>query len=128
MLKATIENDSAKQAEYLTGINKKYGAKAILRSDTINMNSEEILKKVKSLGHSLKEALVKDQSKSSVKDLETSILSLNSPFEQLAEWVDSIEKIDDSNFHDVYSFLVCFGLPAYPVKFENNNAVQMDPF
>jgi len=37
MLKVSVENDSAKQAEYLTGFNKKYSAKAIIKADTINL-------------------------------------------------------------------------------------------
>jgi len=131
MLKATVDNNSAKQADYLTGINKKYGSKAVLRSDTISVTHQEVLDQLKSIKDKLILAIENDKNridKNLTDNHESSILSLNNALEELEEWVSNIDNIKESDFNDIYSLLVCFGFPAYSVKFEHNNAVQMDPF
>ncbi|CAH6419199.1 2-5 RNA ligase superfamily [uncultured virus] len=126
LLKATVEDSSAKQAEFLTGINKKYGDKAVLRADTINITPQQVLTQITELRDKLKIGLEKDANGGKVED--QSLLSLNTPLEQVEEWIQIINEIQGREFNDIYSLLVCFGLAAYPVKFEHNNAVQMDPF
>ena len=130
LLKVAVDNDSAKQAEYLTGINKKYAGKAVIKADVINVKPTEVVDQLKLLKDKLQQSLAKDKAllQDHSKDLSQSILSLNNPVEQLSEWLDTINNIDNNDFTDVYSLLVCFGFPAYVVKFDNNNAVQMDPF
>jgi hypothetical protein len=120
-LLATIENNSAKQAEYLTGINKKYAAKALARSSTAEVSLKQIYDDIVKIGNSLS-TLPTD-----AKESEMSILSLSTPIEQCTEWMTVKEKKLDE-FEDEYSFLVFCGFIGYPVKFEHNNAVQMDPF
>lgn len=127
LLKAKVEDSSAKQAEFLTGINKKYGDKAILRADTINITPQQVLTQLTQLKSRLESNITKDtENKAPVED--QSILSLNTPVEQVQEWVQVIDEINSREFNDIYSLLVCFGISAYPAKFEHNNAVQMDPF
>lgn len=130
MLKASVENNSAKQAEYLTGFNKKYASKALVRSDILDITHQEVLTQIKNIKQELVEAIEKDKKLAETRkeDPECSILSLNNAFEQLSEWLTSLDNIVDTDFNDIYSLLVCFGFSAYPVKFDNNNAVQMDPF
>jgi hypothetical protein len=123
-LLVTIENNSAKQAEYLTGINKKYASKAINRAETLQITPEQILTQMVKLGEKMKVSL---DSRSGLVDLASSLLSLNTPVEQYAEWITIGDK-SLSDFQNVYAFLVYCGFPAYPVKFQHNNAVQMDPF
>lgn len=129
LLKASVENNSAKQAEYLDGFTKKYSAKAVLKSNTVNVSCQEVLKQLKDNKDTLLEALNKDkQLLQNNAEYECSFLSLNNAFEQLNEWVNAIETATEGDFPDIYSLLVCFGFSAYPVQFEKNNAVQMDPF
>ncbi|CAH6419193.1 2-5 RNA ligase superfamily [uncultured virus] len=127
LLKAKVEDSSAKQAEFLTGINKKYGDKAILRADTINTTPQQILTRLIELRDKLGSALDRDR-ENKVSSEDHSLLSLNTPIEQIEEWIEAINDINGREFNDIYSLLVCFGFAAYPVKFEHNNAVQMDPF
>ena len=42
-VRATIQNTSSAQASYLTGMSKKYTAKAVLRAGTVNITTTEIL-------------------------------------------------------------------------------------
>jgi 2'-5' RNA ligase len=125
-LQANIANDSAKQAEYLTGFNKKYASKAIIKSDLINVSLNDIINQIENIQNQLKLSLTDDKQKKNSMGLteETSLLSLNTPTEQLEEWLT----YDLTQFTDVYSLLVYFGFSCYPVKFVHNNAVQMDPF
>jgi len=88
----------------------------------LDVTSEDVLRQLQAFIGEFKEALAKDRERLKDKELDISILSLNNPWEQLNEWVEGPQ------FTDVYSLLVCFGFPAYPVRFAHNNAVQMDPF
>ena len=126
-LRATVENSSAKQAEFLTGITRKYGDKAVLRADTIDVTPLQVLAQMTQSQDRLNTSLDKDKCHEDDSGYH-SILSLNTPREQLQEWPQVISEINDREFSDIYSLLVCFGFAAYPVKFEHNNAVQMDPF
>ena len=122
-LLVSIENDSSKQAQFLIGMNKKYSTKAVIRADTINITVNDVIEEIKKFVLELIDALKKDNRGHESK---TSILSLNNAFEQLEEWVTVLE--DDIDYQDIYSVLVAFGIFGYSVKFQQNNAVQMDPF
>jgi hypothetical protein len=121
LLKATVEDSSAKQAAFLTGITKKYSGKAILNSKTIQMSPQEVLSQIVKLQDDLQKYSGKNTN-------ERSIFSLNNPLEQIKEWLSVLNDIKNEEFNNIYSLLVCFGFSGYPVKFEHNNAVQMDPF
>lgn len=118
-LRATVSNDSAQQAEYLSGFTKKFASKAVLRSNTVSISLDDVLDEITALIPKLKEEL----NQCNFSD-DTSLLSLNTSKEQLEEWLD----FDCNQFTDIYSLLVYFGFSCYPVKFEHTNAVQMDPF
>lgn len=129
MLCVQVQNNSAEQAAYLTGMKKKYAAKAILKADTLNISPTEALDQVRALKKDLELALAKDRSRIKEADgAPESILSLNNAFDELSQWVATIEKGMDVDFVDMYSLLVAFSFPAYSVQFDQNNAVQMDPF
>lgn len=132
-----LENDSSKQAQYLTGINKKYSAKAVIRAGTMDKSVQDIIREidlilnpiVKHAESSMISSAKNDNDNDNDNQNEntsTSILSLNTAAEQLAEWRDSLKSLDDST--DIYDILVAFGIVGYSVKFQHNNAVQMDPF
>ncbi len=124
-LRATLQNTSFAQAAYLTGMNKKYAAKACLRADTINTSVAEIFAKLqKDILPKLIKALPLDSIET--KNEQTSILSCNTAKEQLQDWVTILESANIAIFENVYSLLVAFGFVGYPVKFHQNNAVQMD--
>lgn len=129
MLNAVVENDSSKQAEYLNGINKKYGAKAVLKANTMNISHDEVLNQLKAIKPELILAVENDKKlcNSSVTH-DSSILSLNNALEEFEQWVSNLDTMTNADFDDIYSLLVCFGFPAYCVEFEHTNAVQMDPF
>lgn len=127
-LLTSISNDSAKQAAYLTGINKKYSGKAVIRSGKMDVSYKDVLTEMKKLRDKLKTALENDRNPDIQGNLDTSILSMNNCYEQLEEWLETIDNLEELEFTDIYSLLVCFGFPAYSVKFDHNNAVQMDPF
>ena len=127
----TISNNSANQAEYLTGITKKYAAKAVMNSNTIGTTPEQIVNNIMKYKQQICDSLDKDiefLKKRKDDEIESSILSLNNPYEQLLEWKNVIENPDDTMYNDIYAVLVALGFPAYSVKFQQNNAVQMDPF
>lgn len=119
MLKSSISNNSAQQAEYLTGITKKFANKAVLRSDTVSVSMNDVLNEIEKLRDDLMQNLQDMEDND-----ETSLLSLNTAREQLEEWLN----FDRNQFDNIYSLLVYFGFTCYPVEFEHNNAVQMDPF
>lgn len=118
-LKANVSNNSAQQADYLTGFNRKFAGKAVIRSDMVSVSLREVLDDIEGIRDKLIQAL-----ESTPDGEETSLLSLNTSKEQLQEWLT----FDRSQFTDIYSLLVYFGFSCYPVEFEHNNAVQMDPF
>lgn len=129
LLLAETSNDSSKQASYLNGFNKKFASKAILKADTISVTVDDVLKELESIKDDLQKALSEDIRSKYCSELDDNLadrsaLSLNSPLEQLDEWLS----FDPKDFTDIYSLLVYFGFTCYPVKFCNNNAVQMDPF
>ena len=119
----TVENNSAKQAEYLTGINKKYATKAINRTDMTDVSLVDVFNDVNKTAGEIEK--IKGPEIEHNNDL--SLLSLNTPQEEYDEWLSIKErKLDD--FDNVYAFLAFCGYSGYPVKFQHNNAVQMDPF
>ena len=124
-LLVTIENNSAKQAEYLTGINKKYASKAISRSATADISIDQIYNDIVKIANNM--TTLNDDINTNNKMNDTSILSLETPLEQCKEWLAIKEKKVDE-FDNEYSFLVFAGFIGHPIKFEHNNAVQMDPF
>ena len=116
-----INNSSATQAEYLTGINKKFASKAILRSKVFDKTDQQVNKEILNSKDDM--ILCSDLYENTD---ECSFLSLLSPKEQLSEWIDSYNLLDETT--DIYSKLVLFGFPGYPVEFFRNNAVQMDAY
>jgi hypothetical protein len=127
MLIANIQNDSAKQAEYLKGINNKYSGKAMARAGTVDVTVDQVSQKILSSKKKIEDALMDDQKMLEEKDTESSILSMNNAHEELFEWIRILND-KDMQFDSIYSLLVCFGFPAVPVEFVHTNAVQMDPF
>ena len=127
LLDITLSNDSSKQAEYLIGITKKFAGKAVIRADTVGITPQQVLVDLKSIKDELIKALTEDQETASkISNPDSSILSLNTPYEELYEWIDTMDSIEELS--DIYSILVAFGFPCYSVKFQHNNAVQMDSF
>lgn len=128
MLKVTVENDSSKQAEYLTGMTKKYAAKAVIKSGIIDVTPSEVVNKLVAMKSQLQNSVNLDKQLIGNKEVGCSILSLCTPLEQLEDWLNTLNSDNIKDMTDIYSVLIGFGFPAYPVKFEHNNAVQMDPF
>ena len=122
-LMAKVGNDSRSQAAYLDGIDRKYAAKAVARSSTVTITIGDVLKELQNLVPELGE-LLHQEVDYSISAHDSSFLSLNTPREQLQEWTT----FDSDIFTDIYSLLVYFGFSCYPVAFQQNNAVQMDPF
>lgn len=120
----TIENNSAKQAEYLNGITKKFAAKAISRSTLGDVSVEQIYQDLVKIADEM--AMI-PESKQEVKNEGISMISLNTAIEQYQEWL-TIKERKSEEFENEYAFLSFCGFIGYPVLFEHNNAVQMDPF
>ena len=135
-LLATVSNDSQAQAEYLSGIGKKYAAKAVLRAGTDTVTPAEAYAKVAALKERLEAALAAATARraeaaaagTAQQEEQQSLLSLCSAPEQLEEWAGALETLPVESFNDLYSVLAVFGFAAHPVAFDHNNAVQMDPF
>ena len=135
-LLATVSNDSQAQAEYLSGIGKKYAAKAVLRAGTDTVTPAEAYAKVAALKEPLEAALAAATARcaeavaagTAQQEEQQSLLSLCSAPEQLEEWAGALEALPVESFNDLYSLLAVFGFAAHPVAFDHNNAVQMDPF
>jgi len=123
-LRATVQNTSSAQAAYLTGMNKKYAAKAVLRADTVNTSVESVLQKMRE--HILPK-LKAVQSRKVFENAQTSILSCNSAKEQLEDWIAILDN-PNQEFDTIYALLVGFGFVGYPVQFATRDATQMDPF
>lgn len=115
----TVENNSSKQAEYLTGINKKYSTKAINRSNVIDKSQEQIHNEILTIRDNFQESLEQIKPNENI-----SFLSLLNIKEQFEEWNESFDTMTD----DIYSKLILMGFSGYPVSFLNNNAVQMDAY
>uniref|UniRef100_A0A6C0ADT2 Uncharacterized protein n=1 Tax=viral metagenome TaxID=1070528 RepID=A0A6C0ADT2_9ZZZZ len=130
IIKALISKDdtSSKQAQYLNGINKKYASKAIIMNNNFNISHKDILKDLKKMRDELIIALEKDKKNHTNNNIDVSILSMNNCYEQLEEWLDIINNLNESKFKNTYSLLTQFGFPAHSIEFEHNNAVQIDPF
>lgn len=126
-----IENDSGKQAQFLSGMGKKYGSKAVIKAGTIDKNIFDVIDDLIKMISNLEEAIAKDCSlrdKYPNDNIHASILSLNTPLEQYQEWLEQLKNFDRNEYSNIYDVLVSFGLSGYSVKFQHNNAVQMDPF
>lgn len=126
-----IENDSSKQAQFLSGMGKKYGSKAVIKAGTIDKNINDVIDDLTKTTMVLETAIAKDTSLRDAypnNNIHASILSLNTPFEQYQEWLDQMKNFDRNEYSNIYDLLVSFGLSGYSVKFQHNNAVQMDPF
>lgn len=123
-LLVAVENDSAKQAQFLTGMSGKYAGKAVLKSGTMEKSLADILIEMKQFvkGTAFQKALTVASRSTSEN---SSVLSLNTSAEQLMEWEDAATA---NNYADLYSVLVAFGMTGYSVLFEHSNAAQMDPF
>jgi len=125
-LHVTLSNDSASQAAFLTGMTKKYAAKAVVRAGTLgNVTHETIWSDLQCLVEKQKLLL---PCKFTYSNLESSCLSCNTAIEQLDEWATIVRTMHVEDFPNIMAFLVCFGLPGYPVEYVQSNAVQMDPF
>ena len=125
-LTATLSNDSASQAAFLTGINNKYAGKAIRRAGTIDADVNTIFTRVQQQLPAWQKVLSTDEDEDA--NAGSSCLSLNSVRQQFQEWPKIMQECKASDFENVYALLVAFGLNGYPVSFAHNNAVQMDPF
>lgn len=128
-LLVTVSNNSAKQAEYLNGINRKYAVKALARSETCNTSLEKVFAELVTAAEQVESVLnvEKQHLENKAEIWEASMLSLNTPIEQYAEW-SVVKNQVCSNFESIYTLLVLCGYTGYPIKFQQNNAVQMDPF
>lgn len=84
LLLVSVSNNSVQQADYLTGFNRKYANKAVLRSDTLSISLDDVIKQIKP---ELKLALAKDKEKNI--EGSSSLLSLNTSLEQHEEWLKS---------------------------------------
>lgn len=128
-----IENDSSKQAQFLSGMGKKYGTKAIIKAGTIDKTIDDVIDSLVSSSSvsNLERAIDKDTELNKISNRQesnASVLSLNTPFEQYQEWIDQLRNFDRIEYNTIYELLVSFGLSGYSVKYQHNNAVQMDPF
>jgi hypothetical protein len=123
LLLVTVENSSAKQADYLNGVNKKYAAKAINKSDMTDVSLDQIYNDTCKVAQEISNA----KNNNDYVESDPSILSFNTPKEQYIEWL-SVKDRTVNDFDNIYAFLSFCGFTGYPIKFEHNNAVQMDPF
>lgn len=123
-LSIKINNDSAVQANYLVGMQKKYASKAVATSQMIDVSLQDVLNEIKNILPLLKQSIENDTLKCFNDVNNHSMLSLSTPIEQFTEWLD----LDSLDINCLYTLLVSLGFTGYPIKFRQNNAVQMDPF
>ena len=131
LLEVTTANDSKSQADYLTGINKKYAGKAVVRAGTIDTTPREIFDHVQNIKKQLKDTLKLDDiiyKNYNPDKIDESILSINNAYDQMVEWLNFPDNYDPTELSDIHSFLEAVGFFGYSVKFFHNSAVQMDPF
>jgi hypothetical protein len=129
-LRCGVVNDSARQAAFLTGMQKKYGAKAVRRAGVLDVDMREVAAKISgtiaSLAASTASAGPGGPGPAPVEHTtdDTSFMSLNTPTEQLAEWTE----VDPGTIEDPYAALVAYGMCGFPVRMAHTAAVQMDPW
>lgn len=113
-------NDSSHTATYLSGMNRKYAAKAVIRSGDMDVSMKDVISSLKTT-IDLLENLEEDQS-------DTSFLSVNTVVGHLSEWKTMTNVDNKDTDTGIYELLTQFGMVGYPVIFDNNNACQMDPY
>lgn len=129
-LRCGVVNDSARQAAFLTGMQKKYGAKAVRRAGVLDVDMREVAAKIRgtiaSLAASTASAGPGGPGPAPVEQTtdDTSFMSLNTPTEQLAEWTE----VDPGTIEDPYAALVAYGMCGFPVRMAHTAAAQMDPW
>ncbi len=125
-LRAGAVNDSAKQAEFLNGMQKgKYAAKAVRRAGTLDKSVADVMAEVNDTLEKLRVELAK-QDMVTFPDVKTSMLSLNSPREQLEEWLDL--KPAELQDLDLFGVLVAYSMCGYPIHMAATSAAQMCPW
>lgn len=124
-MKISITNDSKSQANYLTGMDKKFSSKAVTRAGTIDKTLDQVTLELKQIQTSVLEAVEIDKAHFLRSNNNSqSFVSLMSIFEQIEEWDFNV--VDDVN--NIYDILIAFSMCGYPVNFYHSNACQMDPF
>jgi uncharacterized protein (DUF1810 family) len=128
-LVATLANDSAAQASFLSGGTRKYATKAVLRADMVNTDPADIVRELVQMHNVIEANLAKDQAiiRSSAVVPRPSVLSLLSPIEQFTDWLEVLRNPDEVDLTSIYSHLVALGFTGVPATFVTNNAVQVDP-
>jgi 2'-5' RNA ligase len=128
-LRCGVANDSARQAAFLTGMQLKYGAKAVRRAGVVDASMADVNAQIATTVAEFAAAAGSGSGAgagagSGAGAGDTSILSLNTPAEQLAEWAE----VDPATIDEPYVALVAYGMCGYPVRMAHTAAVQMDPW
>jgi 2'-5' RNA ligase/Mg-chelatase subunit ChlD len=119
-LRCGVANDSARQAAFLTGMQSKFGAKAVRRAGVVDAAMSDVVAQISTTIAAFDAA----ESASELATGDTSFMSLNTPAEQLAEWVG----VDPTTVDEPYAALVSYGMCGFPVRMAHTAAVQMDPW
>jgi hypothetical protein len=122
-LRCGVANDSAHQAAFLTGMQRKFGAKAVRRAGVVDTTMADVVTQITSTIAAFR-AEVPSVSVPSLATGDASFMSLYTPSEQLAEWAE----VDSSTLDEPYAALVSYSMCAYPVRMMHTAAVQMDPW
>jgi Mg-chelatase subunit ChlD/2'-5' RNA ligase len=129
-LRCGVANDSSQQAAFLTGMQRKYGAKAVRRAAVVDTAIGDVLGRIADTVRLFEDLDVEATGaattavSTTLASVDTSFMSLNTPKEQLQEW----RTVDPTTCTEPYEVLVAYGMCGFPVRMLQTAAAQMDPW